>query len=450
MLSSIFTSTEKFKRTENDDLNALRAPRRSRKQGRKDSDENDDKERVGVEHMDDELTAAELSRIGGRKERKKPRKPKSDGVDPGDGQPEAAKNEGEEMKEEEEQGEDISDNVLDNRLKNRRTLFVGNVAIQATPKDLKSFFSKCGDVESIRLRSLPLEGTKVDDHGNQNLVKRVSAQKNKLGDQKVSQNVYIVFKDEESVAKALACDDTLYMDRHLRVDRASAPSRFEPSTTVFLGGLSKFADEERLREFFAAGLPNKAGDIKGVRLVRDPETLYGKGFGYLLLSSRDAVMSALKFHGKKFKGRNMRVTTCGKRTKKQVQEKMVKMQAKKERRENAPAAASTEAGNDDQTNAAKEGGATVTAKTTVVAPKQKKPKSLEVEAAAARRIKAKMAKTTASIKRTKTKGLNKGDKKSKKLGGVIKKAMKAVNGKLVGKGTKSDARFKSAKPAGRK
>ena len=62
-----------------------------------------------------------------------------------------------------------------------------------------------------------------------------------------------------------------------------------------------YADEEELREHFGAVMPNGQEDIQSVRLVRDSETLVGKGFGYILLSDRDAVMQALTLHLKEFK-----------------------------------------------------------------------------------------------------------------------------------------------------
>lgn len=37
-------------------------------------------------------------------------------------------------------------------------------------------------------------------------------------------------------------------------------------------------------------------DIEAVRLVRDPETLIGKGIGYLLFKDRDSVLKALSLH----------------------------------------------------------------------------------------------------------------------------------------------------------
>lgn len=52
-----------------------------------------------------------------------------------------------------------------------------------------------------------------------------------------------------------------------------------------------------------------------VRLVRDPETLMGKGVGYVLLRSSECVLKALALHEQLFHKRALRVSVCGKRTK---------------------------------------------------------------------------------------------------------------------------------------
>lgn len=44
-------------------------------------------------------------------------------------------------------------------------------------------------------------------------------------------------------------------------------------------------------------MPNGHDDIVGIRIIRDPETLIGKGIGYMLLKDRDAVLKALSLHG---------------------------------------------------------------------------------------------------------------------------------------------------------
>jgi nucleolar protein 12 len=178
-----------------------------------------------------------------------------------------------------------------------RSIFLGNVPLAPSPaqgiNSMRAFCSKYGEIESLRLRSLPVEGTAVDEAGNQTLVRKVCAIKGKLGTQKGSMNVYVVFKSAESVALALKDNNVVMGEgksaRHVRIDH-SKPSVFPPQRTVFLGGLPHYADEEELREHFAAALPGGQADIEAVRIVRDNETMVGKGIGYLLLSDRDADM----------------------------------------------------------------------------------------------------------------------------------------------------------------
>ena len=178
---------------------------------------------------------------------------------------------------------------------------------------------KYGAVESVRARSLPIAGTAVDEAGNQALVRRVCAHKNKMGTQKQSVNIYVVFENKSSVELALKDNNMLMGEgkhaRHIRIDR-STPSAFPPALSVFLGGLPLYADEEEVRAHFAATLPNGQDDICDIRLVRDAETMIGKGIGFLHLSDSDAVIAALSLHEQKFKKRwALRVTPCAKRTK---------------------------------------------------------------------------------------------------------------------------------------
>jgi nucleolar protein 12 len=71
-----------------------------------------------------------------------------------------------------------------------RTLFVGNIPKTETSNTVRKLFEQFGEIISIRLRSLPIAGTAVDDAGNQTLVKKICANKNKLGEQKGSFNAY--------------------------------------------------------------------------------------------------------------------------------------------------------------------------------------------------------------------------------------------------------------------
>lgn len=206
----------------------------------------------------------------------------------------------------------------------RRSIFIGNAPLASNMakcvSSMKALCAKYGAIETLRIRSLPIEGTAVDEAGNQSLVRRVCAQQGKLGTQKSAMNCYVVFSKEESVALALADNNMLVGEgtgnaRHIRIDR-TVPTAFPPALTVFLGGLPLYADEEEVREYFAAALPNGHEDIRGIRIVRDPESMVGKGIGYLYLNDRDGVMAALSLHQGTYKKRwQLRVTPCAKRTK---------------------------------------------------------------------------------------------------------------------------------------
>ena len=79
------------------------------------------------------------------------------------------------------------------------TVFMGNIPKTETVKTLKKYCTQFGEVESIRLRSVPVAGTAVDDSVNQTLVRRVCAIATNYSDAKGSVNAYVVFKTVEAV-----------------------------------------------------------------------------------------------------------------------------------------------------------------------------------------------------------------------------------------------------------
>lgn len=166
---------------------------------------------------------------------------------------------------------------------------------------------------------MALAGTKVGEHGNQRLVKKVSANKRLLSEAKDAFNAYVVFSRDESAAAALAANNRVVEGHHLRVDRVGGAATRDPARTVFLGNVAFDATEEEVRAHFAAALAAEGGDaaVEGVRLVRDAETQMGKGFGFVLLQDKATAAAALRLlHESKLKGRPLRVTTCGKRARK--------------------------------------------------------------------------------------------------------------------------------------
>lgn len=211
------------------------------------------------------------------------------------------------------------------------TLFVGNLPIGQTVKSIERFFSAYGEVDSVRLRSVPVSGTKVDQAGNQDLVRKICVRKGLLGDQKGSLNAYVVFKDASSVEAALAANNTVIDTRHIRCDRVP-PTLFNPKQSVFIGNLPLYADEEQLREHFAPVLPSGQDDIQAVRIVRDPESLIGKGIGYILFSTSECVYKALSLHKSLFKKRELRVTSCLKNSSSASKKKSIEADNNKGRR----------------------------------------------------------------------------------------------------------------------
>ena len=201
-----------------------------------------------------------------------------------------------------------------------RTIFVGNVPLQgASRKSLAALFKDCGAIESARIRSVPVKGIKLPPQraGDQNLMKKVSVNTNQLDYENSMKDTvmgYVVFKNEESVSKALELNNVLMVEgRRIRVDRAS-PS-VEPSRSVFIGNLPYAADEMTLQDHFLKGCAFDVGDVEGVRIIRDKDTYQCKGFGYVLLKEKSLIPTALKLHDSVYMKKNIRVLVCGKRFK---------------------------------------------------------------------------------------------------------------------------------------
>jgi len=187
-----------------------------------------------------------------------------------------------------------------------RTVFVGNVPVECKAKTLKRYFSKHGTVVSVRLRSVPLEaGSKLS--------RKAAAMKGRVESGR-STHAYVVFESVDSATKALSSNMESFEGKHLRVDRAAAPGEgqhgFDSARSVFIGNLDFDLEDEDLIKMIDAAhdVPQAAGHVKGVRLVRDKRNNMGKGFGFVLFDSKEAAKAALALDGRKVKGRALRVT----------------------------------------------------------------------------------------------------------------------------------------------
>ncbi|CAA7261564.1 unnamed protein product [Cyclocybe aegerita] len=153
---------------------------------------------------------------------------------------------------------------------------------------------------------------------------------------------------EAAFQAASKCDGSLFMERMLRADlvgknRGKAAPRkdddgvevpagileADPRLSVFVGNLDFASKEEDLRAFFESvvtaerGAPPEKDDgtmsetkksswVTRVRIVRDKDTLLGKGFAYVQLADRECVdeLLALEESKLKFAKRKLRVQRC--------------------------------------------------------------------------------------------------------------------------------------------
>ncbi|XP_038169246.1 RNA-binding protein 34 [Arvicola amphibius] len=185
-------------------------------------------------------------------------------------------------------------NPEEERLKNERTVFVGNLPVTCNKKKLKSFFKEYGQIESVRFRSvMPAEGT---------LTKKLAAIKRKFHPDQKSINAYVVFKEEGAAAKALQRNGAEIAEGfRIRVDLASETTSRD-KRSVFVGNLPYKVEDAALEKHFL-----DCGSIVAVRILRNPLTGVGRGFGYVLFENTDAVHLALKLNNSELMGRKLRV-----------------------------------------------------------------------------------------------------------------------------------------------
>lgn len=194
-------------------------------------------------------------------------------------------------------------NKAEERIKNKRTVFVGNLPVNCTKKMLKAMFKEHGTIESLRFRSVTREDATVP--------RKAAAIQRKVHPKRHSINAYVVFKAESDAESALKRNGTeIESGYHIRVDRACKSAAHDHKRSIFVGNLTYDMKEEELWGHF-----QDCGELEGVRLVRDRDTGMGKGFGYVLFESTDAVQLALKLDNSVLMGRKIRVKRSVKKEK---------------------------------------------------------------------------------------------------------------------------------------
>ncbi|KAL0372954.1 UNVERIFIED_CONTAM: RNA-binding protein 34 [Sesamum calycinum] len=196
---------------------------------------------------------------------------------------------------------------FDDESKLLRTVFVGNLPLKLKKKEIVKEFAKFGEVESVRIRSVPIIDGKMPRKGAV-IKKRI----NENGD---SVHAYVVFKTEESAQASLAHNMALVGGNHIRVDRACPRKKlkgdnsplYDNKRTVFVGNLPFDVKDEELYKLFT-GIKNLETSIEAVRVIRDPGSSLGKGIAYVLFKTKDAANFVVKKHNLKLRDREIRLS----------------------------------------------------------------------------------------------------------------------------------------------
>ncbi|XP_073124390.1 uncharacterized protein [Henckelia pumila] len=202
----------------------------------------------------------------------------------------------------------VSKEGFDDESKLLRTVFAGNLPLKIKKKELVKEFGKFGEVESVRIRSVPIVDGKIPRKGAV-----IQKRFNENGD---SVHAYIVFTTEDSAQASLILNMTVIGGNHIRVDRACPPRKklkgddphlYDNKRTVFVGNLPFDVKDEEIYQLFS-GIKNLENSIEAVRVIRDPGTSLGKGIAYVLFKTKDAANSILTLRNLKLRDRRLRLS----------------------------------------------------------------------------------------------------------------------------------------------
>ncbi|CAL1376180.1 unnamed protein product [Linum trigynum] len=197
---------------------------------------------------------------------------------------------------------------FDDEEKLLRTVFVGNLPLKVKKKALLKEFIQFGEVESVRIRSVPVMDTKIPRKG--------AIMQNKINDAAGSVHAYIVYKTMESAEASLSHNMAVVAGNHIRVDRACPPRKklkgeeaplYDNKRTIFMGNLPFDVKDEEIYQLFT-GIKGLSSGIEGVRVVRDPNNGLGKGIAYLLLKDKESVNLVMQKRSLKLRDREIRLS----------------------------------------------------------------------------------------------------------------------------------------------
>ncbi|KAI3918511.1 hypothetical protein MKX01_041831 [Papaver californicum] len=201
----------------------------------------------------------------------------------------------------------VSREGFDDETKLLKTVFVGNLPLKTKKKTLLKEFSQFGEVDSVRIRSVPILDGKMPRKG--------AIMKGRINDAIDSVNAYIVYKEEKSAQASLFHNMAVVRGNHIRVDMACPPRKkskgentilYDSNRTVFVGNIPFDVKDEELYQLFC-GINQFESSIEAIRVIRDPSTNVGKGIAYVLLKTKEAASLLVRRRHLKLRDRDLRL-----------------------------------------------------------------------------------------------------------------------------------------------
>ncbi|GMS97639.1 hypothetical protein PENTCL1PPCAC_19814, partial [Pristionchus entomophagus] len=191
--------------------------------------------------------------------------------------------------------------IVDER---KRTVFVGNLPKEFTRKKLEALFASCGKIDSVRLRGTV--GSK------ETLSKKTAFLAGKLNENIKSIVGYVKFVSVDTVPVAIEKNGTLVDGHHIRVDSCVGIKNYGRKSTVFVGNLPFEISDDDVIEW-AEGC---VGKVDFVRVVRDRNTGYGRGVGFITFKDDSSVATALSLSTPVIGGNEVRLAKVMKKSEK--------------------------------------------------------------------------------------------------------------------------------------
>jgi len=186
------------------------------------------------------------------------------------------------------------EDIVDDTSIKKKDIFVGNLSLYTCPDKLKIYFSKFGEIESVRvmIHSETRRSRRFgfisfhDENSVKSVLKHQESQKFYLDGCRLDVKNAFKKSDEEGGVPPVQRTKKPFVPKSIFESFKSSPTVGDRK--IFVGGLGQDITEEDLHEFFS-----KFGEIKKIHLITDRDTNRSRGFCFILFSNEISANLAL-------------------------------------------------------------------------------------------------------------------------------------------------------------